>query len=363
MHAHLNRCLAALAVSAGLTPAAHALDFVFTDTGSTPMTAQQMAALQTAASYWSSKLSDPITVYLGVSFEALGGGVLGQASSLYYVRSYADVRNLLTLDKTSAADQSAVASLQPGSALSFWSTQGDGSSRLDNDASANNSGLLVSAANLKALGAAVGTTAEAPDGHLSFSKDFAFSYSRAGGTPSGQHDFITVAEHEIGHALGFTSGVDRIDYCLDHAAGCALSGAPDQFEESEWFTTLDLYRYSAPGALDWRVGGAPYFSIDGGASPIESFSTGEAHGNGYQASHFGTSHLTLMRPTINAGVAYDATTADLLALDAIGWDMATAVPEPSRLALLMAGLGLVGLLAQRRARGSAAADHKAKRPR
>ena len=72
----------------------------------------------------------------------------------------------------------------------------------------------------------------------------------------------------------------------------AASGAANQFEDGEWFTTLDLFRYSAPGKLDLRVGGSPYFSINRGASAIESFSTGSAHGNGSQASHFGTSHLT-----------------------------------------------------------------------
>jgi hypothetical protein len=351
MSARLSKCLAALAVSAAMAPAAHALNFVFTNTGSTPMTAQQMAALQAAGNYWSSKLSDPVTIYLGVSFDSLGSGVLGQASSLLYVKSYADVRNLLSADKTTAADTTAVASLQAGNALSFWSTQGNGSARFDNDGSANNAGLLVSAANLKALGVKVNTTADAPDAHLSFSKDLAFSYSRVGGTPGGQHDFITVAEHEIGHALGFTSGVDSIDYCLDHAAGCGLSGAANQFEDSEWFTTLDLFRYSAPGKLDLQVGGSPYFSINGGASAIESFSTGDAHGNGFQASHFGTSHLTLMRPTISAGVSYDAMPADLLAMDAIGWDVATAVPEPASMAMLLAGLGVIGLRAQRRTKG------------
>ncbi|MFO1226899.1 NF038122 family metalloprotease [Roseateles sp.] len=348
MSARLSKSLAALAVSAAMAPAAHALNFVFTNTGSTPMTAQQTAALQAAGNYWSSKLSDPVTIYFGVSFDALGSGVLGQASSLLYVKSYADVRNLLSADKTTAADATAVASLQAGNALSFWSTQGDGSARFDSDGSANNTGLLVSTANLKALGVKVNTAADAPDAHLSFSKDLPFSYSRVGGTPGGQYDFITVAEHEIGHALGFTSGVDGIDYCLDHASGCGLSGAANQFEDGEWFTTLDLFRYSAPGKLDLRVGGSPYFSINGGASAIESFSTGSAHGNGSQASHFGTSHLTLMRPTISAGTSYDATPADLLAFDAIGWDVATAVPEPTAMAMLLAGLGVIGLRTQRR---------------
>ena len=121
----------------------------------------------------------------------------------------------------------------------------------------------------------VNTAADAPDAHLSFSKDLAFSLPGRR-HPGGQHDFITVAEHEIGHALDFTSGVDSIDYCLDHASGCGLSGAINQFEDGEWFTTLDLFRYSAPGKLDLRVGGSPYFSINGVPAPSRGFSTGRA---------------------------------------------------------------------------------------
>jgi hypothetical protein len=58
-----------------------------------------------------------------------------------------------------------------------------------------------------------------------------------------------------------------------------------------------------------------------------------------------------MRPTISAGVSYDAMPADLLAMDAIGWDVATAVPEPASMAMLLAGLGVIGLRAQRRTKG------------
>ena len=142
-------------------PAAHALNFVFTNTGSTPMTAQQTAGLQAANDYWSSKLSDPVTIYFWVSLP-WAVACSGQASSLLYVKSYADVRNLLSADKTTAADATAVASLQAGNALSFWSTQGDGSARFDSDSSANNTGLLVSTANLKALGVKVNTAAMRP---------------------------------------------------------------------------------------------------------------------------------------------------------------------------------------------------------
>jgi PEP-CTERM motif len=167
--------------------------------------------------------------------------------------------------------------------------------------------------------------------------------------PADKIDFITVAEHEIGHALGFTSGVDDIDYCAGANNVCGLPDTVNRFENDWWYEPLDLFRYSANGQLDVRVGGNPYFSADGGATGIEFFSTGENHGDGWQASHFGPNSNTLMRAFVGNGEFYDASYADLAALDVIGWDLnVAAVPEPETYALMLGGLGIVGWAARRR---------------
>lgn len=331
----------------GLAPAARALDIVLTDTGSTPMSAQQFAALQTAAGYWESRIGDKVTVYLSVSFSDLGANVLASTRSDKVTIGYADLRSRLATDASSAVDASAVAHLQAGPALSFVATQGDLSTRLDNDGSANNRLLYLHSANAKALGLTTVNDAGTPDARISFANAFAgsFAYDRVDGhIPAGQTDFITVAEHEMGHALGFYSGVDDIDFCVDHAAQCGTSTGADRFEDAPWYFPLDLFRYSAPGTLNVAVGGnpLPYFSVDGGATAIESFSSGAAHGNGAQASHFGIGSPTLMQPYVADGASYDASPADLMALDAIGWNLTTPVPEPQAWALMLAGLAALG---------------------
>ena len=195
----------------------------------------------------------------------------------------------------------------------------------------------------------------APFGHpavrtVPFATGFASSFvtDRRGGVPARMPDFNTVARHEIAHGLGFTSGVDLIDECADSADLCQLVTAG--FHGGAWLMALDLFRYSAPGQRDARVGGSPYLSVDGGVTSMESFSSGVKYGNGWQASHFGTGSTNLMRAFISDGEACDATGNDLAALDAIGWDMAVAVPEPSTWVLMRLGVcGQAGWMRRRRA--------------
>ena len=346
----------ALAVaSLAAASSAHALTFVFSDIGTVPMSAVQLGAFQAAGNYWSSKLTDNVTVYVHIAFNNLAPGVLGGTSPALTTANYSTVRTALMGDASSALDNSAVANLQAGPALTFLATQGDLTSRFDNDGSTNNTLLGLTTANAKALGLPTTTSAASPDATIVFANAFAntFAYTRASAVPASQIDFITVAEHEIGHALGFLSGVDDIDFCAGGGRGstCGISNTANRFENAWWYEPLDLFRYSAAGVLDVRVGGSPYLSATGGATAIESFSTGTRNGNGWQASKFGPNAVNLMRPFFSNGPAgtHDATESDLAAFDLIGWNLA-AVPEPATYAMMLIGVLAVGRAATRRQR-------------
>ena len=233
------------------------------------------------------------------------------------------MRAALTADQTSSNDAAAVASLSAGSSLSFFTNNSAGARVFDNDGSANNTYLSVNTANLKALGITTDANNRpvdtgGADASITFSSDFTWDFDPSDGITAGAIDFVGVAFHEIGHALGFESGVDTVDYYSGSGPG-----APFNLNPYAIFSTLDLFRYSSAGTRDLSYGGTKYFSIDGGLTNLALFSTGDFQGDGYQASHWKDGlGIGIMDPTsVPAGQANVITSRDILAMDVIGWNL------------------------------------------
>ena len=131
-----------------------------------------------------------------------------------------------------------------------------------------------------------------------------------------KYDFVGVAVHEIGHVLGFRSGVDVLDDLPNFLDFRYSNVAP-----------LDLFRYSQAsqrlGVIDWTASTSDkYFSLDGGKTKIASFSTGTRFGDGRQASHWKDDlNLGALDPTEKPGEQPTITALDLSAFDVIGWDL------------------------------------------
>ncbi len=313
------------------------------------MDPRALSAFQLAANYWQSKLTDSVSVNFNVNFSALGPGILGSTGSSHLGFAVSNVMGALASDATSANDMLAISSFPTLSALgnlSFLTQRNtEGGSKLvslDNDdigtAANNNQFLSLTSANARALGWDPGNTTYT-DATISFSSSFAWDFDPSDGVGAGLQDFVGVTIHEMGHALGFVSGVDDVDYYITN---------PLDIDPYAVFGTLDLFRYSAPGTLDLGVGDASYFSLDGGVTSLGSFSTGSLAngGDGRQASHWKDNlGLGIMDPTANpAGQVNTPTTLDLTAFDAIGWNL---VPEPSAAMLAIAG-AVIGLSRRRR---------------
>ena len=353
MHSHSRSTTKRSLISVGtlllsglLSLNSQAASFTLNDTTPGGMSAAALAGFQQAVSVWESHLADDVTINLDIRFDgSLAANVLGSTGSTSFVSSYTNVRTALTNDDNlSASDTTAVANLTPGSSLSFLTNDANTSLVVtDNNNSGNNLFLNVNRANAKALGLVAAHDA-AVDATIAFNSAFSWDFDQTNGIGAGLQDFVGVTIHEIGHALGFTSGVDTVD--ATHGSG---PNAPTDLDGFAVYSVLDLYRYSAAGQLDFSTSPDTYFSIDGGVTNIAPFSTGSFNGDGSQASHWEDDlFLGLLDPSANPpGQINTLSALDLQAFDVIGWEI-TAVPEPSSTALIMSA-SLIGLLRRRRA--------------
>jgi len=346
----MKTLLASLLLAASTASAAPVFNFSYVP--GTSLQAQQ--GFQAAAARWSSLLTDNVTVNLTVGFNSLGGGILGQAASAADFHTYSSVRNALAADATSAADATAVSHLPGGSTFGMLlnrtanNPNGSGSALpyVDNDGDNNNKILSITNAEAKAIGLAVTPQTLSGcigncDGFIQFNSDFKFDFNPGNGTDANAFDFVGVAAHEIGHVLGFISGVDILD------GNSPPYNGPFNDNLFTYVSALDLFRYStmssAHGVIDWTADNrAKYFSIDG-ATVGPEFSTGVNFGDGRQASHWKDNlYIGLMDPTAGLGETLEITGYDILAMDVVGWNVA-AIPEPSGWAMLGAGMLLLAV--------------------
>ena len=181
---------------------------VFNLTPGPSMNPQALAGFQTAADRWASLLVDAVTVNINVNFTTLGSGILGQSSQTESVLNYSTVRTALVADAKSANDITAAGSL-PASSIPLYingtsdNPNGSGSlvPYLDNNNSVNNTTVRITTANQKALGL-LAANAPGVDASITFNSSFSFDFNPSDGITAGQYDFVGIATHEIGHALG-----------------------------------------------------------------------------------------------------------------------------------------------------------------
>jgi hypothetical protein len=388
----------------------NALTINLKNLGGVTQGSQVEAGFMAAAGFWESMLGNDVTLDINMGFSALTSKTtISQSTVKQYTVSATAVEDQLRANAVSALDATVIGNLptltngafkmiMPG--YNYPTTKQGVNTNVkiyDADATFDNKNLNVTTANMKALGL---NGPGGPDASITFNSTLAYDFDPSDGITAGTLDFIGVAIHEIGHALGFTSGVDYIDYYGSKGPGKASWINLNTIQVG---TVLDMFRYSndptnlvgGTGAvLDWTPGTASYFSVDGGhtaygATPSLAgtmtggayFSTGLYSGDGRQASHWKDSlGLGMMDPTLGYSQLGIVSANDLAAFDAIGWNLGidiansanllipssgdyaytgevyyNAVPEPASWAMMIAGFGMVGTAVRRRRRAMFAA--------
>ena len=287
---------------------------------------EQMIGYEMAAIIWGQLFTDDIEVnILAKTTDQLDANVIGGAIPEFHEQHYALFLQYFEADITSADDQAAYDALQQGNTVDFL---------LNGDLIGGNTKLKLTTALAKALGMdeaisldryVLDDAANFLDGTIMMNQDFTwdFNYLRDSETAENTLDFLSVALHETGHILGFTSS---LDYSLQQET--LYSGRT----ELSNFTPLDLFRFSAASLAqnnpdgtvnDLSIGGTAWFSTDGGETLSAKMSTGK-EGDGYQASHWERRYdpLGIMDPTLWYQERASITDLDVLAFDIMGYDLA-----------------------------------------
>jgi hypothetical protein len=284
------------------------------------------AAFLKAAAQWEQLVQSPISIVVDVDFgptrfgQAYSEGVLGAtgAQSLFNPVGYTTLRSRLiagTSDPQKFAMYSALRN------PSITTDGGDTTAMVATSATLRMIGEIPSIAN-PLLEPNFGNPPS-----IGFNSAFNFDFDPSDGIDAGKLDFDSVAVHEIGHALGFTSLVGSRE--LTPASPLAVS-AWDVFRFRPGITANDF-----TAALRVQSsGGEQVFFFGGSQLGLSSGRPNGSGGDGRQASHWKDDDLSgkyigVMDPTLRSGFRAAVTANDLAALDAIGYRLRSAVqPNP-----------------------------------
>jgi hypothetical protein len=305
------------------------------------VTIQQALGFEIAGRIWSRHLSDPVTlnVHVGVSSNLPANVIGGALPGVLANASYGSVINSgLQQDQKSNDDQLAYQNaFNTGDKVTVGYVVPliDRQQGVWSDATTMN----MTRANAKAIGA-IAATNTALDGAIAMGRltgsafHWNYDYTRSSTAPTGSLDFLSVAIHELGHIMGFISGVDLSGWNFTQFNSYSIPSDVQQHlqERTRYITPLDRLRYSTTSTLDTNDlsygtrSGDKFFALGRGTTRLADFAMGKnasGAGDGYQASHWEerSTPVGIMDPALASRERGSVSNLDLRALDVIGWDL------------------------------------------
>jgi hypothetical protein len=283
-------------------------NLVITPTFASSITSDPNAAaiegvINSAIGFYESTFADPITV--AIDFGEMSSG-LGSSSTFFANVSYSTYLAALKADAKDATDAIATSLLANVSANPV-----NGNTTID-----------VKTANLRAVGINSNPPSGQPDGTIGLN-----THITDVGSPgtTGTYSLFATVEHEIDEVLGLGSGLPSLAFSTI-------------FPE-------DLYRYDSSGnrSLTTNSAALAYFSINGTTrlAQFDNQNDGGDFGD-WQSNPLPNGVVPKVQDafaTPGAHPALNFSSPEVVALDAIGYDL--AAPEPTLVFLLGSMLGLM----------------------
>jgi len=260
---------------------------------SDPNSATIQNTINTAIQQYEALFSDPITVT--IQFSKVSSG-LGASSTYINNISYSTFLSALTSDSKTTNDAVALAHL----------------SSSPNNPVNGNSSVTLTTANLRALGLSGAPPAGQPDSTISLNLSI-MNLTRSSIDPS-KYDLMAVAQHEIDEALGLGSTLNGL-----------ANGAPTPTGPVH---VMDLFRYDQNGARSFNTVSTSqaYFSLDGVTDLVRYNQT---QNGDYQDWYSPGGQTPRVQDAFGTPGSTPNLGVELIALDAIGYNLVSAIPAPT----------------------------------
>jgi hypothetical protein len=255
------------------------------------------AGIQAAINRAQSAITNPVTV--NILFQETGSG-LGSSNTTFGTVQYGPKTtagtylNALFNNQVLSAKDNAALSTLPNTA---------------NNPVNGNANVAITFPLARALGFSANTASDS-----TISLNTSLMYFDRSSPVAGKYDLQAVAAHEIDEVLNVGGLASQLP---------SLTGAVG---------TLDLYRYGAPGSRSFTTSqsAAAYFSLDAGTTNLVDFNQS---GTGDYADWIHHTPPQVQDFSGSTGVNVDIGPNELTALDVVGWNLSSPVPEPGTMAL------------------------------